>query len=39
LKANYREKQKVLKDEYSSLKNEEQTMLDLADEKEREGRR
>jgi hypothetical protein len=39
LKANYREKQKVLKDEYSSLRSEEQAMLDLADEKEREGRR
>ena len=29
----------MLKEEYSSLKHEEQTMRNLADEKEREGKR
>ena len=39
LKADYRDKQKALKEEYSSLKSEEQTMRKLADEKERKGKR
>lgn len=39
MRAVYREKQKVLKEEYSSLKHEELKMRNVADEKEREGKR